>query len=280
MSAIPAGEAAALFEQIIGWPYVSPGSNDQNGMDCSGAWVRVYRKYGEKVEHGSNAQFRRYCARTFAIAGAGDLAVGMAVFKCRAWGEEDRGHRDYGKAPGNLYHVGCVTRVNPLRIVHATPPYAKADTKLGTWTYAGEMSKVTYTGQAPERAIGTAVVATQDGSLNVRQQPSKSAGIAGKLPRGATVDVLEDGEGWALILYDGVTGWASKDYLRITWADGSGGENEGQGAGAGGEDGDGEPAASEPGVWIPCRTVDEARAIVAMLDVLAGLSSGAMAKGE
>ncbi len=277
---IPAKEAAALFEQIIGWPYESPGVTDDRGetlgIDCSGAWVRVYKKYGlgGSIEHGSNAQFRRYCVRTWEVTSAAQLKVGDAVFKCRDWREEDRGHRDYGKAPGNLYHVGCVTRVNPLRIVHATPPNAKADTSIGNgktaWKYAGELSKVEYRGQEPVPVSGTAVVATESGALNIRQQPSTSAGRVGSAPKGAIVDVLKDGDGWALILYGGVTGWVSKDYLRITWADGSGGE---QGAGTGSD-------ADDPGVWIPCGTADEAHAIVAVLDLLAGLSSGAMVKGE
>ena len=42
------------FNEIIGWPYVSPGTNDENGIDCSGAFVRAYRAAGKNIYHGSN----------------------------------------------------------------------------------------------------------------------------------------------------------------------------------------------------------------------------------
>ena len=42
------------FNEIIGWPYASPGTNDENGIDCSGAFVRAYRAAGKNIYHGSN----------------------------------------------------------------------------------------------------------------------------------------------------------------------------------------------------------------------------------
>ena len=36
----------ADFEEMLGWLYASPGSNDQRGIDCSGAFVRAYRLQG------------------------------------------------------------------------------------------------------------------------------------------------------------------------------------------------------------------------------------------
>ncbi len=275
---IPAEAAAALFEQIIGWPYASPGSNDQSGIDCSGAWVRVYRQCGGRVAHGSNSQYRQHCARRGEINGEQDLAVGMAVFKRRFDGGEPEAFR--GDGLGNLYHVGCVTRVHPLRIVHATPPNAKADTSIKGWTHWGEMDQVEYRGQTPQPVIGTAVVGTQEGALNVRETPDIHAARVGKAPRGAVVDVIEDGDGWARIAYGGVTGWASKDFLRVTWADGSDAGGDGE-PGVRGAGGDGAPGVwgEGPGVWIPCGTADEARAIVAVFDLLAGMSSGALVRG-
>ena len=146
MAKIPASSAAAMFEETMGWPYKSPGVTDDRGktlgIDCSGEWVRVYRKYGLKIDHGSNSQFRRFCSQTGLITGAGDLRQGMAVFKLREWKTDQKGHRDYNTAPGDLHHVGCVTSVNPLRIVHATPPAVKADAKLGNWTHWGTLHEV------------------------------------------------------------------------------------------------------------------------------------------
>ncbi len=42
------------FAEIVGWPYVSPGTNDRNGIDCSGAFVRAYKMAGKSIYHGSN----------------------------------------------------------------------------------------------------------------------------------------------------------------------------------------------------------------------------------
>lgn len=88
MSKILALEAARLFEQIIGWPYVSPGTNDQLGIDCSGAWVRVYRAYGLQIDHGSNSIYRKFCSQTGALTSVSQLQVGMAVFKHREDNQE------------------------------------------------------------------------------------------------------------------------------------------------------------------------------------------------
>ena len=99
MSKIPAAAAARLFEEIIGWPYASPGTGDQRGIDCSGAWVRVYGRYGKRVFHGSNTMFRKHCLETGPIHGTGPLLLGMAVFKARPWRDIDHNHGQYGQAP-------------------------------------------------------------------------------------------------------------------------------------------------------------------------------------
>ena len=44
----------ADFEACIGWPYKSPGTNDERGIDCSGMFVRAFRLQGESIYHGSN----------------------------------------------------------------------------------------------------------------------------------------------------------------------------------------------------------------------------------
>lgn len=234
MDRIPAAQAAAFFEQIIGWPYQSPGVTDDRGsalgIDCSGAWVRVYRRFGKFLEHGSNSQFRRFCGETGRIGDASALRVGMAVFKCRPWREEDRGHRDYGAEPGNLYHVGCVTRADPLRIVHATPPAAKADASAEGWTHWGWLKQVdcprTDAG-APKDSKGrpesplesrVATVTTQSGSLYLRKHPDLEAPVVKAMPPGTAVELLGAQPGWARVRYldpRGMPhiGWCAGEYL-------------------------------------------------------------------
>ena len=53
----------ASVESCLGWPYVSPGTNDQNGIDCSGLFVKAFRDQGASIYHGSNSIYRKYCRR-------------------------------------------------------------------------------------------------------------------------------------------------------------------------------------------------------------------------
>ena len=135
----------ASFEEIIGWPYASPGSNDQRGIDCSGAFVRAYRAQGAGIYHGSNTIYRRHLGLSGPIHGISSLAPGMAVFKNRQDGREPAQYRNDGI--GNMYHIGLVASAKPLRIIHATTPVAKVDTTLGNWSHFGCLKAVDYEGQ-------------------------------------------------------------------------------------------------------------------------------------
>jgi hypothetical protein len=243
MAKIPAARAAALFEEIIGWPYKLGGSGKTPGgvIDCSGAWVRVYRAFGLSLSHSANRQCRECCSQTGAINGVTSLQVGMAVFKCRPWTDADKGNSQYGKLPGNVYHVGCVTSVNPLRIVHATPDFAKVDTSLGSgagrWQMWGAMKQVDLSGAitgesgngtdqpsggvstpsgiaAPEFGPGMARVNTGSSNLNLRSSPSDagSSNITNSMPRGTVVEVLSRGGTWAFVRYVDARGVTHRGY--------------------------------------------------------------------
>ena len=66
------------FEACIGFPYASPGTNDARGIDCSGMFVRAFRRQGASIYHGSNTIFRKYLARSGTIASAADLRPGRS----------------------------------------------------------------------------------------------------------------------------------------------------------------------------------------------------------
>ena len=144
MSKITSTQIKNDFEEIVGWIYVSPGTNDINGIDCSGAWVRCYKKHGYNILHGSNSIFRKECSSTGQITSKNDLKVGMMVFKNRFDGKEPEKYKNDGL--GNFYHIGAVTSVNPLVITHATSPNAKQDKKFNAnmngWTHWGIGNKV------------------------------------------------------------------------------------------------------------------------------------------
>ncbi|MCL2812347.1 MAG: SH3 domain-containing protein [Clostridia bacterium] len=231
MSKILAAQAAAMFEEIIGWPYRSPGTNDSRGIDCSGAWVRVYQRYGKTIAHGSNSQYRLHCGQKGALSASTPLCVGMAVFKRRFDGQEPAQFR--GDGLGNLYHVGCLTRVSPIRVVHATTPNAKVDTSIGAWTHWGLLTEVEYSSTLPPPILippgpvdpgpgqaGQAIVNTQQTGLRLRKEPSLSGAPICEMPKGSILTVIDRVTGWTKVRYVAPSGmlhigWCSTDYLRF-----------------------------------------------------------------
>ncbi|MEA5016947.1 MAG: hypothetical protein VB099_20560 [Candidatus Limiplasma sp.] len=205
----------ASFEEIIGWPYENPGSNDSSGIDCSGAFVRAFRLQGANIYHGSNTIFRQYCSQTGQIAGVGSLVPGMAVFKQR----KDNGEPDKyrGDGIGNLYHIGLVASINPLRIIHATSPNAKVDTKLGNWSYWGLLKNVEYGGvkEMPgteEVRYIALVVAPKEDTVNLRK--TADGALLARVPVGQRVSVLAESGGWTRCVYGDLVGYMQTQYLK------------------------------------------------------------------
>lgn len=198
------------FEAIVGWPYASPGSNDERGIDCSGAFVRAFARQGEEIAHGSNSIYRKHCAQTGKIEAEENLAPGMAVFKHRADGGEPAHYGQDGL--GNFYHIGLVTAVDPLRIVHATPPAAKVDEVLGNWSHWGVLKEAPV--DLPEPLPQGMVVAQTGSTVNLRQNPSRQAGLVCRIPVGERVAVMEDRGDWQKIAWQGKRGWMLSAFIR------------------------------------------------------------------
>lgn len=100
-------------------------------------FVRAYRLQGESIYHGSNTIWRKYLSDKGALTSVRQLRPGMAVFKWKAATPEK-----FHDGLGDFYHIGLVTQVNPLRIVHAstTGMQVRADTRLGNWSHWGWLS--------------------------------------------------------------------------------------------------------------------------------------------
>ena len=137
----------ADFEDCIGWPYACPGSNDERGIDCSGMFVRAFRLQGRRIYHGSNTIWRKHLSEKGRIRSAADLKPGMAVFKWKP--DTPAKFRD---DEGDFCHIGLVTSVSPLRIVHASTEgmKVKADRKIGKWQYWGVLAE---TDLAPQEIV-------------------------------------------------------------------------------------------------------------------------------
>ena len=140
----------ADFEDCIGWPYATPGTNDERGIDCSGMFVRAYRLQGQRIYHGSNTIWRKHLGAKGSIDSTRDLKPGMAVFK---WKEQTPSK--FSDKEGDFCHIGLVTSVNPLRIVHASTEgmKVKVDRKLGKWKYWGVLAAADMPEESPKPGI-------------------------------------------------------------------------------------------------------------------------------
>lgn len=226
MCLIPHNRLIQRFEEIIGWPYKSPGSNDQNGIDCSGAFVRAFRLEGGSIFHGSNRIIRAHCMDVRNIRSVSDLAPGMAVFK----GRENAsglsaiykpGGKYYDPAlPLDYYHTGLVADTAPLRIIHATVPSAKVDGTIGKWLIAGYLLGVDYEKEELQEVSENreAYVTAQTGStVNFRQQPKDGAALVRQSPRlpvGTKVNVLSSEGAWTRVSHNGAVGYIKSEFLK------------------------------------------------------------------
>ena len=216
---------SASANECMGWPYVSPGSNDRNGIDCSGLFVKMYRDQGAKIYHGSNTIFHEYCSETGKLTSVNQLQPGMAVFKRKDWKDSDKGNRWYGKSPGNLSHIGYVDSVNPLRIIHASTGTmcVTTDTKIDKWAYWGKLKDVDYGGSPspepspdpdPEPITVSKMVYAENGKpVNLRYGPSLDKKIMDEIPVGEIVTLSQIKGGWSKVTWKKKTGWMMSAFL-------------------------------------------------------------------
>ena len=169
-------------ETCLGWPYVSPGTNDARGIDCSGLFVKCFRDQGASIYHGSNTIYRKYCSDKGKLTSVSQLQPGMAVFK---WNPNTP--EKFNDGLGDFQHIGLVVCVNPLRIIHASSAAGcvTTDTKLGKWAYWGWMKDVARDAgddqggdEEPMAEIQYATVTADSGStVNLRSKAKTSAAL-------------------------------------------------------------------------------------------------------
>lgn len=190
--------------------------------DCIGLIIGSIRRAGGTWTgtHGSNYAARNEVEYLLPIDAADDLTVGEAVFKAAMPGGPNYNlpsRYDSGPDRRDYYHVGVVTSVTPLEITHCTGPGIVRDTKLGKWTHRGWLRKVSQEGGSmPGTNTTTATVTATSGSnVNLRASASTSAALVERVPVGAAVTVLEYGDAWCRVAYDGQAGWMMRRYLLL-----------------------------------------------------------------
>lgn len=240
----------ASAEECIGWPYVSPGNNDPSGIDCSGLLVKCFKDQGASIYHGSNTIYRKYCDDKGKLTDESQLLPGMVVFK---WNPNTPEKFNDGK--GDFQHIGLVTSVNPLRIVHASTETmnVKADSKIGKWKYWGKLKNVDYRGyqgnQGNQGSQGnqgnqgertgqqvkegekrkamekiTIGGGNLDAPINMREAGSTASTLVAQIPQGGEAMLISWGKSWSEINYNGHSGFVKTEFIRQngSGSDGSG----------------------------------------------------------
>ena len=206
----------ASAESCLGWPYVSPGTNDARGIDCSGLFVKCFRDQGASIYHGSNTIYRKYCSEKGKLTSVSQLRPGMAVFK---WNPNTP--EKFNDGLGDFQHIGLVTNVNPLRIVHASTGTmcVTTDTSIGKWTYWGWLKDVAKPDEQEEDEEPMAetqyatVTADSGSTVNMRTKAKSSAALVERVPIGARVEVLGTVGSWTKVKFGSRTGYMMTRFL-------------------------------------------------------------------
>lgn len=202
-----------LFERMERehWAY-EPGAAREGCVDCSGAFVWAYKQLGASVEHGSNSIYHLRVGQVVSVAQA---KPGYAVFKMRAWREEDRGNRWYGESPGDCYHIGLMGRNGKVLNAQGVKTGFVASDAKG-WAFAAPLNAVKYKAEGGGKMFGNATVSVTSGYLNIREGAGTTAKIIAKAENGTRVNVIREagGTGWVFgKLENGVAGYMAGEYL-------------------------------------------------------------------
>lgn len=129
-------------------------------------------------------------------------------------------------ATGDLldyYHVGVVTNVAPVEITHCTSTGSvngiAYDSTSDSWTHVGILMNVDYEPAPPEEAPAAnkvAVVYSENRKpVKLRPIPSTDKPYIAEVPVGAQVEIVEQADGWAKVVWGSQRGYMMTDFLRV-----------------------------------------------------------------
>lgn len=197
----------ALFRRMYTeqWQY-ELGKAEEGTVDCSGAFVWVYKQFGEDIYHGSNRIARKYVG---SMVPAKEGKPGYAAFKWRKEGEPDEYKAD---GLGNYYHIGLIDEY-ALNVYNAKSKSAGfTKDSLDRWDFAAPLLAVDY----GDKHMGNGIVTTLRTPLNVRDAPSMDGNVIFKIPKGAIVSVTGAAiSGFYPIIYEGKAGYCSSQYITL-----------------------------------------------------------------
>lgn len=234
MAKIPVGGLIDQFEKMTAenWPYKSPGSNDRNGIDCSGAFVYAYKQYGKSIYHGSNRIARTEVVELLPI-GSVKLVPGMAAFKHRKPGAAyynlpdgyKKGGKYYDGDLNDYYHIGLVGREGKILNARNEKDGFVASPVSQGWSHVAYLSQVEYgqieESEEPEMADTAIVRASSGSTVKMRGKPDTGYSLYWDVPVGSTVTVLarNEPEGWSRISWNGRAGYMLNSFLDFNEGD-------------------------------------------------------------
>ena len=203
-------------------PAYKLGHDGSDGLcDCIGMCKGAIKRGGESPTglQGTNYAARYTIRDVHPIHSAAELRPGDVVLKGRepsaaGYDLPERyraGGRDYNGDLTDYYHIGTVTRVDPLEITHMTTPTAKKDTKLGKWAFVGQLPQIQRGGGGDtEKGIVTAAIGS---TVNLRKQPAISAALIERVPVGTEVDIISTSGEWSNVIVYGTAGWMMSRFI-------------------------------------------------------------------
>lgn len=206
------------------WSYVW-GSASKGCVDCSGALVYVFRKYGHSIYHGSNRIARVEVDELLPISQA---KPGMAAFKARNPGDAKyalpsaykSGGKNYNGDLRDFYHVGVVGQNGKVLNAQSSST-GFVESPIKTWTCVGYLKQVDYGDMQEDNMTndsidicGTAEVTAESGTtVRMRSRPLKNAPIVANVKVGTLVNLLETTSDWCQIEVNGKVGYMVSKFL-------------------------------------------------------------------
>jgi len=203
-------------------PKYKLGCDGYDYCDCIGMVKRALKMAGVEPNglSGTNYAARYTILNLRKIQSVSQLKVGDVVLKTAnidhpSWplpAKYRKGGSLYNGDLNNYSHIGTVTKINPLEITHMTSPTAKKDTKLGNWSYTGELPQVSY----DDKVVIVVQYATViGGSLNMRKEPDIKSEKITSIPNGTKIAVVEKSDVWCKAIYNMYTGYVMTKYLEF-----------------------------------------------------------------
>ena len=222
--------------KYIGTPY--------SEMDCQAFVERCLRDCGcNKDLAGSNAWYRYVMDNGWVgtpeecVKALGCVPKGAMLFILLQDGKEPPKYR--GDGIGNASHIGICTGSRGKGAIHSSASRGcVAESEFhgktipnGGWNRVGLWDQITFDysgGDTPtptpeptpaQTAVVGNVPAGRRQEVNLRKRPSTLSALVDRVPCGDVVEVINKGEEWSLIAWNGKTGYMMTEFLIFTGDD-------------------------------------------------------------